>query len=376
MRNFHSSNVSRAQIPESAAPGKVRLLKTTKKILLAFMISYGIILTTMAAVLTGTYIYLELQQPFPMVKWTLKQAYKAREGLLYELVLEDYTSAKQCYEQLLDSLSRDNKGNLVDISSKSHTWLSAYSDLLCRYADMCKVAGDLANCKQAYLGAMHVEGGDLGHKSRALTNLAELAEMEGDRAQAEDLLKRACAYGKDTSIKSGENLTYRVGLHSEDMIPGSRESLDASIHLGVLYAQKGEYEKALPILVSSLRAVKNSIRQQRGAVTSRPLEANPLNCQIHESSLLSVYISEVLWASGKKQEAVRWAQKAYNEGYVYHRSNMEAAKSAQLSLLTLIKMEKSLGNEKEVEKYQGLYDRIEVPAKNVTKWDWFKAALF
>lgn len=151
--------------------------------------------------------------------------------------------------------------------------------------------------------------------------------------------------------------------------------MDASIHLGVLYAQKGEYEKALPILVSSLRAVKNSIRQQRGAVLSRPLEANPLNCQIHESSLLSVYISEVLWASNKKDEAVKWAQKAYNEGYVYHRSNIEAAKSAQLALLTLIKMEKSLGNKTEVEKYQGLLDKIEVPSKNVTKWDWFKSAL-
>jgi tetratricopeptide (TPR) repeat protein len=375
VRKLHSSNPAFGKIPESAAPGKVRMLKGTRKVLLALMISYGIILTAMASILIGTYVYLELQQPWPLVQWSMKQAYKAREGLLYEVFLEDYASAKQCYEKLLDSLSRDNKGNLVDISGKSTAWLSAYSDLLCRYADMCKIAGDLDNCKQAYIGAMHVEGGDLNHKSRALTNLAELAEMEGDRDEAEDLLKRACAYGKDTAVKSGSNLSYRVALHAEDMVPGSRESLDASIHLGVLYAQKGEYEKALPILVSSLRAVKNSIRQQRGAVLSRPLEANPLNCQIHESSLLSVYISEVLWASNKKDEAVKWAQKAYNEGYVYHRSNIEAAKSAQLALLTLIKMEKSLGNKTEVEKYQGLLDKIEVPSKNVTKWDWFKSAL-
>ncbi|KAG5359060.1 hypothetical protein CJU90_3793 [Yarrowia sp. C11] len=374
IRKMHSSRPVFGQIPESAAPGKVRMLKSTRKILLALMISYGIILTAMASILTGAYIYLEMQQPWPLVQWTLKQTYKAREGLLYEVFLEDYVTAKDIYEKLLDSLSRDKNGNLVNISGKSTAWLSAYSDLLCRYADMCKVAGDLDNCKQAYVGALHVEGGSLNHKSRALTNLAELAEMEGERDEAEELLKRACAYGKGTAVKNASNLTYRVALHADDMIPGSRESLDASIHLGVLYAQKGEYSKALPILVSSLRAVKNSIRQQRGAVLSRPLEANPLQCQIHESSLLSVYISEVLWASNKKEEAVKWAQKAYNDGYVYHRSNIEAAKSAQLALLTLIKMEKSLGDKEAVEKYQGLLDKIEVPAKTVTKWDWFKSA--
>lgn len=374
-RAFHTTPLLK-YLSEADAPGKVRLLKTTRKLLVAMLISYGIILTTLAAAVTAIYSWLEYYQPLPLFSWGFSETYHVREALLYELYLEDYTEAKKIYGKVIESLTRDSQGNLKDISDKSSTWLAGYSDLLCRYADMAKVNGDLEACKEAYIGALAIPFGSMAHKSKALTALAEMADMDGDHKVAEGLLLRACAYGKDTVIHDPSVLSYRVGLTTEDMVPGSRESLDAAIQLGVHYAANRDFKKALPVLVSSLRAVKNSLRQQRGAVKTRPLEANPLQAKLHESSLISVYISEVLWATGKREEAVTWAEKAYNEGYIYHRSNIEAAKSARLALSTLIDMEKALDHQDTVAKYSDLLQKIEIPARNVTSLDWFKSAMF
>lgn len=265
--------------------------------------------------------------------WSFKVKSLVREGVNHELD-DHYDQALKSYQFAIDAMTKDDKGDLVSLDNKSPEWLTGYADVLARTGRILELFERSEEAKEAFEASYRNPWGTPELKSISAVQLAKYEFAQGNVKGAEEYFVNAIQAVADHSmaklLKEGD---IRKGVLIPDKGEVSIQLYNASIELGKFYASTSRFTEAMEVLLATLR----SIKQKREPEGRDPKRIPDVNC--FEARVMS-YISEILWATGKKQDAITWAESSYYESYPLSSSTVECGLCAQMAMENAAKMYK------------------------------------
>lgn len=202
---------------------------------------------------------------------------------------------------------------------------------------------------QSLLGMEWVKGAE---RAKAELNLASVMEEMGDDDEEveEHLVKALNAAGEEVG-KTEEDFkkTAKLGV-----IPAGSEMtnalLEASTELGIYHARRGNLSAAMPIFISVLRARDNTS-------FSDPCE----------EGMVSSYIGELLFASGRQKEGLDWNEKALELTVPMAELRKKCKDCAVYTTRNLMTMFEILGDDKKAE--EASWKLMKLEAIRVSRYD-------
>lgn len=265
------------------------------------------------------------------------------------------------YKLAIDVLTKDEKtGEFLDLRNKSPEWFKGYSDLLVRAGRLMELLENRQEAREALEASHSIPWGNKDLKSEASVQLAKYQLEDKNIEAAETLFIEAVQIANDpeTKLKPLTGTSYNVIIPNKAKLVTFQLYL-ASIELGRFYAVTGQYSKALEVFLSTLRSVKF----KRQPDSEREHSKIPDN-QCVEARLME-YIAEVMWATGKKTDAVTWVESSYYESYPLSSSTVECGLCATLAMENAAKMYKNLGLVEDAEKALERKASLNPPLTNV-----------
>lgn len=266
-------------------------------------------------------------------EWTFRVKSLVREGVNHELS-DHYDAALRSYQFAIDAMTKDDNGNLVSLAGKSPEWLLGYADVLARTGRILELYEQSEEAKEAFEASFQNPWGTPELKSVAAVQLAKYEVAAGNMDTAEEYFVNAVRAVADSTmaqlLKDGD---VRKGVLIPDGGEVTPQLYNASIELGKFFASTGRFTEAMEIFLATLR----SIQQKREPEGRDPKRIPDPSC--FEGRVMS-YIAEVLWATGKKQDAVIWVESSYYESYPLSSSTVECGLCAQMAMENAAKMYK------------------------------------
>lgn len=296
------------------------------------------------------------QQKIP-ADWSFRAKSLVREGVNHEL--EDrFEMALRSYQFAIDALTKKEGGsegtneknkedNMISLDSKSPEWLTGYADLLARTGRILELLEQSDEARAAFQASFSNPWGSGALKSVAAIQLAKYEQADGNLEAAEEYfvegVKAVASTGMAKLFKEGD---VKNAVLIQDSSKGEQKEQEkkgtdnvsiqlynATIELGKFYASTGRFPESLQVLLATLRSVKQK-REPQGRDLKRVPDSNCFEARI------MAYISEVLWATGKKQDAVIWVESSYFEAYPLSSSTVECGLCAQMAMENAAKMYK------------------------------------
>lgn len=265
--------------------------------------------------------------------WTFKVKSLVREGVNHELD-DHFDQALNSYQFAINAMTKDDNGNLVLLDNKSPEWLTGYADVLARIGRIQELFEKSDEAKAAFEASFSNPWGTPELKSVSAVQLAKYAFAQGDLKEAEEYFVNSIRVVADSTMtahfKAGD---FKKGVLIPDQGEVNIQLYNASIELGKFYASTGRFTESMEVFLATLR----SIKQKREPEGRDPKRIPDRNC--FEARVMS-YISEVLWATGKKQDAVTWVESSYYESYPLSSSTVECGLCAQMAMENAAKMYK------------------------------------
>lgn len=300
--------------------------------------------------------------------WSFQVKTLVREGVNHELD-DHFENALTAYQFAIDAMVKDDKGEAVDLSKKSPEWLSGYADVLARTGRILELLEKSEEAKEAFEASYTNPWGTPALKSVAGVQLAKYAQAAGDVQLAEDYyVNSVCIVGGPAQAEALKQGDVRKAVIIPDGGEVNIQLYNAVIELGKFYAATARYTEALEVLLAALRSVKHK-RTPEGSNPQRIPDASCFEARI------MAYVGEILWATGKKQDAVTWVEGSYYDAYPLSSTTVECGLCAQMAMENARKMYKNLGMPIEAEKSELRASALNVPLTN-TKPKWSFLDLF
>lgn len=293
--------------------------------------------------------------------WPFKVKTLVREGVNHELD-DHFDQALKSYQFAVAALVKDDKGQPVDLARKSPEWLTGYADVLARTGRILELFEQSEEAQAALEASFSSPWGSPELKSVAAVQLAKYAAAAGEAGAAEAYYVDAVRVVGDAAqaelFKAGD---VRRAVLIPDGGAVSVQLYNATIELGKFYAASGRLTEAMEVLLATLRSVKQKREPEEGARDAgrRIPDANCFEARV------MAYMAEILWASGKREEAVTWVESSYHESYPLSSTTVECGLCAQMAMDNAAKMYKHLGMPIEEEKSRLRGSSLNVPLTNV-----------
>lgn len=368
---------------EITNPFGVRLVKLSRMVLKGIFLFYGGLVGVgiVAGGVVNYYLNRSENLGFFGLKMTFSDVLLLKAGLYNELISKRYILANEFYMVFLRS-TNDDFGVEFDktleslkqfptteqLKSKGQKWVNRYVDILLRCAIVKGQLGQLQAAKELVEKAVELSSDSRPDKVLLSNGYRLLAKVGGSKE--EEYLKASVA------LLGSANLNQQLEAVSRDLY-------NAVVDLGIYYSRTGQSQLGFELFLNNLMFLESYQEPSRilpdfprlldelfGSSTSEKFIPDS-----GDVPLMKLYLSELLWVQGRKDNAINWCKSALIESFNFSRQNQNCAVVAKMALDDLILMYTRLNKNgaytDKIRNCQDLAEDIYIPQKALTGWGIF-----